>query len=125
MAEVLQPPAVSDTQKSSADHKPRSRDDFESRYISSNGRKDVSAKMFYVKSADDGTKAGEGDYVSMKEAWLDPRDVVIHDASGLDLTLGQNGFQYFTQELPVTNYKDDESIKKVYYPAMERTIKEL
>lgn len=103
---------------------PRSRDEFRTQLIGSGPQKDVLAHIFYSKTSEDGKKPSEGELPFLKPEFTEDRAVVIHDARGLDLTIDENGFEYFIHPKPEVDYSSEESVKKFYYPAMMKMIKE-
>jgi hypothetical protein len=56
----------------------------------------------------------------------DPRDVRIEDARGQEneFTLDRNGFQLVTSPSSVSDFYSDDEVKRVYYPEVERLVKE-
>jgi hypothetical protein len=56
----------------------------------------------------------------------DPRDVRIEDARGREdeFTLDRNGFQLVKARSSVSDFYSDEEVKRVYYPEVERLVKE-
>ncbi|RHZ54272.1 hypothetical protein CDV55_104666 [Aspergillus turcosus] len=103
---------------------PRAEDKFRTVLLGDGPQKDVLAHIFYTKVAEDGAKPTEKDLPFLKPEFTDDRTVVIHDARGLDKTVDENGFEYFNHPKPDADYSTDDSIKRVYYPAMMQMIKE-
>lgn len=103
---------------------PRAKDRFRTVLLGDGPQKDVLAHIFYTKVAEDGAKPTEKDLPFLKPQFTDDRTVVIHDARGLDKTVDENGFEYFSHPKPDADYSNDDSIKRVYYPAMMQMIKE-
>lgn len=56
----------------------------------------------------------------------DPRDVRIEDARGreADFTLDRNGFALVEAPTAVTNFYDPEQVERVYYPEVERLLRD-
>jgi len=56
----------------------------------------------------------------------DPREVPIEDARGREseFTLDRNGFTLVKAPTAVTNFYDPEEIKRVYYPEVERLLRD-
>jgi len=56
----------------------------------------------------------------------DPRDVTIEDARGreAEFTLDRNGFALVKAPTGVANFYDPEEIKRVYYPEVERLVRD-
>lgn len=107
-----------------SDLDPRSKDEFRTRLVGSGSQKDVLAHIFYSKTSEDGKKPSEGTLPFLTTEFTEDRTVVIHDARGLDLTVDENGFEYFNHPKPEANFSSEESIMRVYYPAMMNMIKE-
>jgi hypothetical protein len=57
---------------------------------------------------------------------MDPRRVVIHDGRGIaeDFTLDRQGFRFIRHDTKVVDFYSEEQIRTVYYPEMERLVKE-
>ena len=57
----------------------------------------------------------------------DPHPVRIHDARAVagELSLAHNGFTLIEHRSAVTDFRDAEQIKRVYYPEVERLVREL
>jgi hypothetical protein len=88
---------------------------------------DISTTIWYIKPSEDGVVERNGDLVAMVEEYLDPKQVHIRDIRVLEKkpTLEENGFQFLSQSLPDIDYLDDSSIQAVYFPTMEKWIKEV
>nr|VWO99179.1 N/A [Ganoderma boninense] len=58
---------------------------------------------------------------------LDPRDVTVHDARGREseFSLDTNGFQFVNYPSVEKEFDDDERIKEVYYPEVEKLLKDV
>jgi hypothetical protein len=104
------------------DHDPRMEGEFQTRLVSDGPRQDVSAYIFYSKVSPDGVRPGEGDLPFLAPEFTDARRVVIHDARGLGKTADENGFELIVHPKPDADYTNDDSIKRVYYPAMMQMI---
>jgi len=57
----------------------------------------------------------------------DPREVRIEDARGreAEFTLDRNGFQFLRAPTQVTDFYDPEQVKSVYYPEVERILRDV
>ena len=57
----------------------------------------------------------------------DPRPVVVHDARGREdeFSLDKNGFQFVKYPSVEKEFDDDERIQNVYYPEVEKLLKEV
>ena len=57
----------------------------------------------------------------------DPHPVVVHDARGreAEFSLDKNGFQFVNYPSAEKEFDNDERIKEVYYPEVEKILKEV
>ena len=86
---------------------------------------DVEVDLPYFKQSDDGTPAQIGDMASNNPKFCDTRRVRIRDIRGKEneFHLETHGFQYFKHYVPENLVFEDEDIKAIYYPEMEKVIK--
>ena len=80
-------------------------------YIVSDG-----SKIFTVTADPGGTDVRSG-------GTLDPRKVAIHSGRNQDFVLDRDGFRFVRHDTRVTDFFDDEQIKRIYYPEMEALVK--
>lgn len=91
--------------------------------------KPLTATLHYLKRGPEKPVRYVADPPPGVPAWNgidDPRDVRIEDGRGREhqFTLDRNGFQIVTSPSSVTDFYDDEEVKRVYYPEVERLVKE-
>lgn len=56
----------------------------------------------------------------------DPHRVRVHDARReRDLSIARNGFTLIRRQTAVTDFRDAEQVKRLYYPEIERVVREL
>lgn len=103
---------------------PRSKDEYRTKLVGSGSQKDVLAHIFYSKASEEKGKPVQEDLPFLKPDFTDDRTVVIHDARGLNMTIDENGFEYITHPKPEADFSSEESVRKDYYPAMMKMIKE-
>ena len=71
------------------------------------------------------TAAGPGGTVDMRGGKLDPRRVVIRNGRPLaqDFLLEREGFRFLRHNTKVSDFFDDEEVRRVYYAEMEALVK--
>jgi hypothetical protein len=88
----------------------------------------IEATLNYI--VDDGTKiftvtAGPGGADVRSGGTPDPRRVAIHNGRphATDFALEREGFRFVRQDTKVTDFFDENQIKRIYYPEMEALVK--
>jgi hypothetical protein len=88
----------------------------------------IEATLNYI--VDDGTKvftitAGPGGQDVRAGGTPDPRRIVLHNGRphAQDFVLDRNGFRFVRHDTRVSDFYDENEIKRVYYPEMEALIK--
>lgn len=89
---------------------------------------DVVADFHYYKDPGDGSEphpsiAGKPEtYERVPET----RSLTVHDIRGTEdqYSLDKNGFQIYHHQSAEKDFRDDEQIKKIYYPEIENLLKE-
>jgi hypothetical protein len=94
-----------------------------------NGPRDLIASLNYYKAPEDGS-APHPTYIDRPETFDRPFEshtVSVHDVSGHEneYTLDKNGFQFYRHSAAEKEFLDDEQIKAVYYPDVERLLKDV
>jgi len=72
------------------------------------------------------TEAGPGGTADMRGGKLDPRRVVIRNGRPLapGLVFDREGFRFVRHDTKVADFYSEEEVRSVYYPEMERLVKE-
>lgn len=85
---------------------------------------DVEADVFYVKEAEDRTAMTIEAIQGHDHRFRDVRKLVVKDIrdDAASFTLEKNGFQYMLHDVPKEHFTDEETIKTVHYPEMEKFI---
>lgn len=87
----------------------------------------ITVDIPYVKRNDDGNIPNHAQMFSHDAEFLDVQPAEVHNARTTDreFSISSNGFQYARlNEPPQIDYLDEEQAKKIYFPELERLLKE-
>jgi len=89
---------------------------------------DVDTVLHYYKPNADGSPP-HPTYTDRPETYERPTEVhpaTVRDVRGKesDYTLDKNGFQFYKHTSEEKDFKDDDEIKKLYYPETEQLLKD-
>lgn len=90
---------------------------------------DVKTTLNYYKPNADGSPP-HPTYVGRPETYdrpIEPHTATIRDVRGQEsaYTLDGNGFQFHKHSTTERDFKDDEQIKRAYYPEVEQLLKDV
>ncbi|HXG18655.1 MAG TPA: CmcJ/NvfI family oxidoreductase [Methylomirabilota bacterium] len=90
----------------------------------------VNAQLNYLADMDEKPrtymyKPPEG--VPERTGRVEPRPMPVYDGRSIldELSLDKNGFMLMRHETKVTNFYDEQEVKRVYYPEVEQLLKDL
>lgn len=85
---------------------------------------DVDTQVYYVKEAEDSTSMTIEALQAHDPRFSDVRRTSVKDVRDdvASYTLEKHGFQYVSHDVPQDHFKDEETIKTVHYPEMEKFI---
>ncbi|KAI8201837.1 hypothetical protein K4K52_006889 [Colletotrichum sp. SAR 10_76] len=87
----------------------------------------ITVDIPYVKRNDDGNIPNHAQMFSHDAEFLDVQPAEVYNARTTDreFSISSNGFQYARlNEPPQIDYLDEEQVKKIYFPELERLLKE-
>ncbi|KAI8280700.1 hypothetical protein K4K59_008490 [Colletotrichum sp. SAR11_240] len=87
----------------------------------------ITVDIPYVKRNDDGNIPNHAQMFSHDAEFLDVQPTEVYNARTTDreFSISSNGFQYARlNEPPQIDYLDEEQVKKIYFPELERLLKE-